>query len=238
FRYEGTLEKYIGDALLAVWGAPYRQADDTDRAVKAAIDMQRGVCRLSQQWRERGKQPIKIHIGLNTGKVAAGNIGSSKRMEFTAIGDGVNLGSRLEGATKQYGCDILISENTYEPCADQIEVRELDKIVVKGKTKPVSIYELVGLTGTPISELKAQIIEHYHKGREYYLQRKFTRAMGKGREYYLQRKFTRAMGEFGIILEEFDKNDKAADLHLKRCHHFLQNPPPEDWNGAWTLTEK
>ncbi|NEO99518.1 MAG: GAF domain-containing protein [Symploca sp. SIO2E9] len=222
FQHKGTLDKYIGDAIMAVFGSPLPQQDHAWRAVQTALDMRQRLEQFNARRLDQDKEIIKIGIGIHSDSVISGNIGSSKRMEFTAIGDGVNLGARLEGATKQYGCDILISENTYQPCAEQVEVRELDKIVVKGKTKPVSIYELVGLTGTPISEQKAQIIKHYQKGRE----------------YYLQRKFTRAMGEFGIILEEFDKNDKAADLHLNRCHHFLQNPPPDDWNGAWTLTEK
>jgi adenylate cyclase len=143
-------------------------------------------------------------------------------MEFTAIGDGVNLGSRLEGASKQYGCDIVISEFTFKPCKDLIWYRELDWIRVKGKNEPVKIYEVVGLHSESISPEKEEIIELYHKGRE----------------YYLNKKFTRAMGAFGTILEELDKNDKAATLHLKRCQQFLQEPPPEEWDGVYTMTEK
>ncbi|MGB3203838.1 MAG: adenylate/guanylate cyclase domain-containing protein, partial [Crinalium sp.] len=114
------------------------------------------------------------------------------------------------------------SESTYTPCSDRVWARELDFIKVKGKDQPVRIYELVGLRSEPILPEKEEIIELYHKGRE----------------YYLKRKFTRAMGEFGAILEDFDKNDKAALLYLKRCQHFLQEPPPDDWDGVWTLTEK
>jgi adenylate cyclase len=131
------------------------------------------------------------------------------------------LGSRLEGASKQYGCDIVISENTYKPCADKVIVRELDRIRVKGRNHPVEIYELIALQGEQISSQKQEIIEHYHKGRE----------------YYLNRQFARALGEFGIVME-IDSEDKSAKLHLERCQHWLITPPPQDWDGVWTLTEK
>jgi adenylate cyclase len=222
FKHKGTLDKYIGDAIMAVFGSPLPLTDHAWRAVQTAVEMRQRLADFNAHRLSLNKEPIKIGIGINSDSVISGNIGSSKRMEFTAIGDGVNLGSRLEGASKQYGCDIIISQYTYRPCADRIWHRELDCIRVKGKNEPVKIYELVGLRSEPISVEKEQIIEHYHKGRE----------------YYLNRKFTRAMGEFGIILEDIDKNDKAAALHLKRCQHFLQEPPPDDWDGVWTLTEK
>jgi adenylate cyclase len=222
FQHKGTLDKYIGDAIMAVFGSPLPLADHAWRAVQTAVEMRKRLAGFNGRRLADGKQIIKIGIGINSDSVISGNIGSSKRMEFTAIGDGVNLASRLEGVSKQYGCDIIISQYTFQPCADLIWHRELDCIRVKGKTEPVKIYELVELRSEPLSSEKQEIIEHYHKGRE----------------YYVNRKFTRAMGEFGIILEEFDKNDKAATLHLKRCQHFLQEPPPDEWDGVWTLTEK
>jgi adenylate cyclase len=127
----------------------------------------------------------------------------------------------LESASKQYGCDIIISEYTYKPCADQVCARELDKIRVKGKTQPVSIYELIGLASDPISEQKQHVMEHYQKGRE----------------LYLNQDFAIAIGEFAQVLR-FDPNDKPADMHLARCQHWLKTPPPENWDGAWTMTEK
>jgi adenylate cyclase len=142
-------------------------------------------------------------------------------MEFTAIGDGVNLGSRLEGASKLYGTDIVISESTYRPCADLIWARELDFIKVKGKNQPVAVYELVGLKSDTIADEKKQVIEHYHKARE----------------HYLKRKFAFAVAEFATVLE-IDCHDKAAALHMERCQHWLRNPPSDDWDGSWTLTEK
>ncbi|HAG84839.1 MAG TPA: adenylate/guanylate cyclase domain-containing protein [Cyanobacteria bacterium UBA12227] len=224
FKYKGTLDKYIGDAIMAVFGSPLPLADHAWRAVQTSVEMRYRLNDFNARRRACNKEEIKIGIGINSDTVISGNIGSTKRMEFTAIGDGVNLGSRLEGASKTYGCDIIISEYTFEPCKDLIWYRELDCIRVKGKNQPVKIYEVVELKESehPVSDDKKQTIELYHKGRD----------------YYLNRKFTRAMGEFGTILEEFDKNDKAASIHLNRCQHFLQEPPPDDWDGAWTMTEK
>jgi class 3 adenylate cyclase/PAS domain-containing protein len=220
FQHKGTLDKYIGDAIMAVFGSPLPLTDHAWRAVQTAVEMRKRLAGLNSRRLADGKEIIKIGIGINSDSVISGNIGSSKRMEFMAIGDGVNLGSRLESATKQYGCDIIISQYTFQRCAALIWHRELDWIHVKGKTEPVKIYELVELRSEQISPEKQEIIELYHKGRE----------------YYLNRKFTRAMGEFGTILEEIDKNDKAATLHLERCQYFLQEPPPDDWDGVWTLT--
>jgi adenylate cyclase len=224
FTYRGTLDKYIGDAIMAVFGSPLPINDHEWMAVQTAVEMRRRLKIFNQIRVENGHPSIKIGIGINSDVVISGNIGSSKRMEFTAIGDGVNLGSRLEGASKIYGTDIIISETTYKPCADRIWARELDCIRVKGKHRPVHIYELIGLASESISDEKKQIIELYQKGRE----------------YYLNRKFRYAMNEFATILEDIDSNDKAAQLHLKRCEHWLTHPPTdEDWNdGVGTLTEK
>ncbi|MBD1809420.1 GAF domain-containing protein [Microcoleus sp. FACHB-SPT15] len=221
FKYKGTLDKYIGDAIMAVFGSPLPLKDHAWRAVQTSLEMRYRLLDFNNRRLADNKIPIRIGIGINSDSVISGNIGSSKRMEFTAIGDGVNLGSRLESASKQYGCDIIISESTYKPCANQILVRELDKIVVKGKTQPVSIYELIGLSSDPISDQKQMVIEHYHKGRE----------------LYLNRDFAFAIGEFAQVLK-FDPNDKPADMHLARCQHWLKTPPPDSWDGAWTLTEK
>jgi adenylate cyclase len=183
--------------------------------------MRHRLTEFNAQRVSHGQVPIQIGIGINSDVVISGNIGSSKRMEFTAIGDGVNLSSRLESASKQYGTDIVISENTYRPCADRIWARELDYIKVKGKTKPVSIYELIGLRSDTISDQKQQVIEHYHKGRQ----------------HYLNRKFALAMGEFGTVLE-IDSKDKSAELHLERCQYWLKSSPDDDWDGSWTMTAK
>ena len=230
FNYKGTLDKYIGDAIMAVFGSPLPIPDHAWMAVQTAIDMRHrlkefNIKRLEklkpQNQKEIDMATIKIGIGINSDTVISGNIGSTRRMEFTAIGDGVNLGSRLEGASKQYGTDAIISETTYNLCSDRIWVRELDRIQVKGKNQPVSVYELIGLKSEPLTEIQTRIIEHYHAARE----------------HYLTRKFSKAVAEFAEVLE-LDKNNKAANIHITRCQHFLLNAPEDDWDGVWRMTEK
>lgn len=228
--HKGTLDKYIGDAIMAVFGTPLALPDHAWLAVQTAIDMR---CRLKEFNAKRVEKlkpkdqkefdlvNIKIGIGVNSDSVISGNIGCTKRMEFTSIGDGVNLGSRLEGTSKVYGTDIIISETTYKSCANRIWTRELDRIQVKGKNQPISIYEVYGLRSDPLSSSHEQIIELYHKARD----------------FYHQMKFGKAIGLFGEVLE-LDKLNKAASLHLVRCQHFLANPPSADWDGVWRFTEK
>ncbi|WP_416676586.1 GAF domain-containing protein [Egbenema bharatensis] len=222
FQYKGTLDKYIGDAIMAVYGAPLNMDTHAWMAVQTAIEMRHRLVDFNSRRIET--QKIKIGIGINSDYVISGNIGSNRRMEFTAIGDGVNLGSRLEGATKQYGTDIVISESTYEPCRDRIWARELDLIQVKGKNKPVRIYELLGFRSDPLPNEKKRVIELYDQGRE----------------FYLERKFSKAMMAFGTILEEIDQEEKSAKLYLKRCQHWLDHPPTDEtWkDGVWKLEEK
>ncbi len=222
FKYKGTLDKYIGDAIMAVFGSPLPLQDHAWRAVQTAVEMRHRLEEFNDRRISLDKEPIRIGIGINSDSVISGNIGSSKRMEFTAIGDGVNLGSRLESASKQYGCDIIISEYTLRPCKELIWYRELDCIRVKGKNEPVKIYELVELISEQISDQKQQVIELYHKGRE----------------FYLKRQFRKAWNEFATIVDELAPDDKAAKLQMERSQHFVNNPPPEDWDGVWTMTEK
>lgn len=145
FKYEGTLDKFIGDAVMAVFGSPIKHGDDPLRAVKAALEMKERLNELNKKWGREGKVPLEIGIGINTGEVIAGNIGDVRRMEYTVIGDNVNLASRIEGLTKNYGCPIIISENTYEKVRDIVKVRELGNTSVKGKTRGIEIFELLGL---------------------------------------------------------------------------------------------
>jgi adenylate cyclase len=221
FTYRGILDKYIGDAIMAVYGTPLPIEDHAWMAVQTAIEMRHRLARFNES--HSAERQIKIGIGINSDSVISGNIGSSKRIEFTAIGDGVNLGSRLESASKQYGCDIVISESTYGPCRDRIWSRELDFIRVKGKNKPVSIYELIGLQTEPLSALKQKAIDLYNKGRQ----------------YYLSRQFEKARATFQAVLD-VDQEDKAAIMHLKRCDYWLDHSfSDEAWDdGVWTLTEK
>ncbi|HTL90518.1 MAG TPA: adenylate/guanylate cyclase domain-containing protein, partial [Leptolyngbya sp.] len=221
FMHKGILDKYIGDAIMAVFGSPLPLNDHEWMAAQTALEMRKRLAAFNQMRRSRNEQTIAIGIGINSDTVISGNIGCSKRMEFTAIGDGVNLGSRLEGATKLYGTDIVMSETTYRPCADRVWARELDFIKVKGKNKSVAVYELVGLRSDKISDQKKRVIDHYHAARK----------------HYLNRKFALAVAEFATVLE-IDHTDKAASLHMERCQHWLRTPPSEQWDGSWSLTEK
>jgi adenylate cyclase len=230
FAYKGTLDKYIGDAIMAVFGSPLPIPDHAWMAVQTAIDMRHRLHEFNikrieklkpQNQKELDMATIKIGMGINSDRVISGNIGSTRRVEFTAIGDGVNLGSRLESASKQYGTDAIISETTYKLCGDRIWVRELDRIQVKGKNQPVSVYELVGLKSDPLNEIQTKVIEHYHAGRK----------------HYLSRKFSKAVAEFAEVLE-VDHLNKAANIHITRCQHFLLNPPEDAWDGVWRMTEK
>ena len=146
YKYDGTLlDKYVGDALMAFWGAPVPQEDHAYRACKACLEMMSVLHRMNKNWESLGKLPLNIGIGLNSGDMVVGNMGSVSRMNYTLMGDNVNLGSRLEGTNKEYGTNIIISEYTYELVKDKVIVRELDLVKVKGKHLPVKIYELCGL---------------------------------------------------------------------------------------------
>ena len=145
FKYNGTLDKYVGDEIMAFWGAPIELENHALDACKAALQMGIDLEILNRNWTAQGRPILKIGIGLNSGEMVVGNMGSSSRMDYTLMGDNVNLGARLEGTNKVYGTLIIISEFTYELVKDHVIVRELDLIKVKGKTKPVKIYELVDI---------------------------------------------------------------------------------------------
>jgi len=144
---DGVVDKYIGDAIMAVFGAPVPKKDDAIHAVRAAVRMRQALAVLNERLKERGIAPLRTGIGIHTGEVVAGNIGSEKRMEYTVIGDAVNLASRLESSTKDLGVNILISEDTYELVKDEVQAKPVREITVKGRLKPVMTYEVFGLAG-------------------------------------------------------------------------------------------
>jgi adenylate cyclase len=222
FNHEGTLDKFIGDALMAVFGAPLPLTENHAwMAIKSALDM-RSRLKVFNQSRLLTNQPlISIGIGISSGEVVSGNIGSHKRMDYTVIGDGVNLSARLESATKEYGCDIILSEYTYNLCRDHIRTRELDKIRVKGKNQAVSIYELIGETNTPLNDKKKQFLDLYAAGRDAYLNRDFQKAIA-----------------FFIDARNLHPTDQAVIAHLERSKNFLNEPPPDYWDGVYTMTTK
>jgi adenylate cyclase len=222
FNHEGTLDKFIGDALMAVFGAPLPLTENHAwRAVQSALDMRQRLEEFNQRRIIQAQPQIHIGIGISSGEVVSGNIGSRKRMDYTVIGDSVNLSSRLEAVTKEYGCDIILSEFTYQMCSDRIWVRQLDKIRVKGKHQAVNIYELIGDRNTPLDANTQEFLYHYHTGRAAYLSRNFSLAIAcfKAAKY-------------------IQPKDQGVDIHLERARNYLQNPPPESWDGIWTMLTK
>lgn len=238
FKYGGTLDKYIGDALMAVFGSPAPLKDHPWCAMQAAVEMRQRLKAFNEERVANNQMPISIGIGIHSDEVVSGNIGSSKRMELTSIGDGVNLASRLEGTSKQYGTDLVISEDTYRPYKDRLWVRELDLITVKGKSTPVRIYELVGIRKGPIrqrlTKKQQDIIGHYHQGREYYLRPSIDKKLNADT---IKECFELAEKEFKTVLK-IDPENKAAKLHIGRCQLFQQDLPDSGWDGVWKLTEK
>jgi adenylate cyclase len=148
FKYEGTLDKYVGDEIMAFWNAPVEQENHAELACRTALEMMEVLHALNEQWPEQKK--LNIGIGLNTGVMTVGNMGSKNRMDYTLMGDNVNLGARLEGTNKIYGTNIIISEFTYEQVKERFVCRELDNIRVKGKQQPVKIYEVMDYLGEPV----------------------------------------------------------------------------------------
>ncbi len=221
FNYEGTLDKFIGDALMAVFGAPLPLENHAWMSVQAALDMRHRLAEFNLKRALKAQPRIRIGIGISSGEVVSGNIGSQKKMEYTVIGDGVNLSSRLEGATKEYGCDIILSEFTYNLCRDRIWVRELDKIIVKGKTQSVSIYELINHVQEPLDGETHKFLALYSAGRSAYSNRDFRKAFA-----------------FFDQAQQLRPTDKAVEVHLGRIEGYLLNPPPEGWDGVYTMTVK
>jgi adenylate cyclase len=222
FNYEGTLDKFIGDALMAVFGAPLPLTENHAwRAVQSALDMRSRLEEFNQRRIIEAQPQIHIGIGISSGDVVSGNIGSRKRMDYTVIGDSVNLSSRLEAVTKEYGCDILLSEFTYQLCSDRIWARQLDKIRVKGKHQAVNIYELIGDRNTPLDAKIQEFLFYYHTGRSAYLSRNFSQAIACFK-----------------AAKCIQPQDQAVILHLERAHSYQQAQPPDSWDGVWTTVTK
>ena len=216
----GFLDKYIGDAIVAAFGTPLEQPDHAVKACLATIDNQKRLRELNVKFKEEGRLQIKARIGLNSGRVLVGNVGSMNRLSYTVIGDEVNLGARLEAANKYYGTYIMISERTYELAKDHIEARELDMIRVVGKEKPVKVYELIERKGQ-IEESKREVIKLYEDGLKMYREKEWQKAID-------------------LFQEALDKDphDGPSLTYVERCKGYIQDPPPENWDGVYVLTAK
>ncbi len=216
----GTLDKYIGDAVMAFWGAPLPCEGHALVACKAALANQKRLAALRETFAAEGYPPVRNRIGLNSGPASIGNMGSAARLSYTAIGDNVNLASRLEGANKAYGTYILISESTRLGAGDAIEVRELDFVKVKGKNQPIRVYELLGLKG----ETDKALIEK-------------ARLFETGLPLFRSRKFAEAVTVFKTVAAKHGE-DHACENYIERCEHYMREAPPADWDGSHALTEK
>jgi len=219
FKYEGLLDKYIGDAIMAVFGAPLDQPDHARRACLTAVEMMTELKRLQIKWAAEGWPEINIGIGINTGDMVVGNMGSEMRFDYTVMGDSVNLSSRLEGTNKEYGTNIIVSEFTREVVKDEFFFRELDAVRVKGKKLPVRIFELLGE-----QKDRAQWQE-------------FAEIFQKGLESYRSGNWDMAIAEFKQVLQA-KPGDYPAKLYIERCKSLKENPPEGEWDGVFTMTKK
>ncbi|MBN2000197.1 adenylate/guanylate cyclase domain-containing protein, partial [candidate division KSB1 bacterium] len=220
-KYEGYLDKYEGDAIMAIFGIPIEQHDHPSRAVLAALEMQDALVELRKKWRNEGKPELYARMGINTGPMIAGNIGGIRRFDYTVIGDAVNLASRLEGVNKTYGTGIIISEYTRIKLDDSIVVRELDKIRVKGKNEPVAVFQVLSKNRSHLLNAQLLILEDFEKG---------LLAYRKGQ-------WDLALSIFQRVLA-VNPNDGPARTFLKRCLYFQKNPVPQNWDGVFDMKTK
>jgi adenylate cyclase len=226
FDTQGTLDKYIGDAVMALWGAPIEEPEHAANACSASLTMMKTVHAMQKQWEAEGKPRLDIGIGLNTGPASVGNMGSALHHAYTALGDTVNLSSRLEGLNKEYGTHILVNESTYAAVKDAgFLFRELDIIRVKGKLQPVTIYELLG---------KLADLQQDPKFTE--LQQRL-REFAAARELYRRRDWGQAQHALQNILDR-TPDDGPSRMYWKRCQEYLFDEPPVGWDGVFTMTHK
>jgi adenylate cyclase len=217
----GMLDKYIGDALMAIFGAPVEEVGDADKALTVATEMIRALEQLNVKRAGEGLGPIDIGVGVATGEVLAGSVGSIKRMEYTVIGDTVNLAARLESANKHYGTRVLISGQTVDALTTPAVLRRLDLLQVKGKSRPTAVYESLGHHTNHTFPHMARVVALYEQG--------FDR--------YQARDWAGAIGLFSEALE-LAPQDKPSRVFLDRCRYSARHPPPEEWNGVWIMEEK
>ncbi|MFH1081746.1 MAG: GAF domain-containing protein [Pseudomonadota bacterium] len=220
-REGGMLDKFIGDAIMAAFGVPVAHDDDEDRAVRAAVAMIRALNVWNVKRLGDGKKPVKMGIGINTDTIVSGNIGSPRRMDYTLIGDGVNLASRLESLCKQYHASILISENTYRKLRGTYRIREVDRVVVKGKTETVAVYEVLDYHDERTFPHVMEVVNHFRNGLEQYRNRAWDRAIGA---------FAEAL--------RLHEDEKVCRMYIERCEVLRESPPGDDWDGAWIMKSK
>ncbi len=217
YKHNGVIDKYIGDAIMAIFGAPKAHDDDVQNSVMAALEMIDMLEIFNKEQKEQGLCEFNIGIGLNYGIVTVGNIGSSRKMDYTVIGDSVNLASRLEGLTKDYHVPIVISESIFEKTRKFFYVREIDRVRVKGKNKPVKIFQ-------PARKLPIEI-------------KKGWTIFNNAVKQYQAMNFPESK-ELFIIAKKYLPNDLLCEKYIEQIEHYKKNPPPENWDGVTTMTHK
>jgi adenylate cyclase len=221
-RSGGVLDKYIGDAIMAFWGAPVPLPNNADIAAQVALDMLAALERVQEDFKRKRLPIIEIGIGINTGPMSVGNMGSDERFTYTVMGDAVNLGSRLEGLTKDYGIQIMISEYTYRMLSSgRFFTRDIDDIRVKGKHEPVHVFELM----RPDSMRSTQELSS------------FIQSFNAGRKAYKAKDWQSALQHFEKC-RSMSAKDLPSGIYIERCSNFLASPPAADWDGIYTFTHK
>jgi len=218
-KHEGTLDKYIGDAIMTIFGAPEHQEDHAVRACESAIQMFEKLYDVRDSWTDEGLPEVQIGVGINTGEMVVGNMGSQRRFDYTVMGDNVNLASRLEGLSKLYGVKILVSEFTVEKVSGGFVFRELDYVRVKGREQPIKIFELNGK-------------DYFTQGRYAYLD-----PFHQGLEVYRDQDWETAIKLFENVLS-LKAGDKPSLVFIERCKAYKAAPPPRDWDAVYTAVQK
>jgi adenylate cyclase len=218
FDHQGTVDKYIGDAIMAIFGAPLYFEDHAIKGVEAALGMREELENVRKEWQNTLPETFDLKLGLNTGPMVVGNMGSDVRFDYTVLGDNVNLAARLEALTRQYGVSLLISESTREPLGDDFLVMEIDLVRVKGKTKPVRVFDVLARCGTE---------------RDTEQQRQLADRFAEALEYYRAQNWDAAQKGFAVL-----GDDPASVVFSERCNLMKEEPPGEDWDGVWTMKTK
>jgi len=221
FTRGGMLDKYIGDGLMAIFGAPIVGSADADNALSVANDMIRALSVFNTRRAQRGSEPIEIGIGLATGEVLAGSVGASKRMEYTAIGNNVNLAARLESANKYYGTAVLLAATTVDGLKSPAVLRRLDLIQAKGISQPTWVYESLGHHTAATFPKLASVIKAYEAGVDCYQRRDWKGGLGH---------FAKAL--------ELAPRDRPSRIFFDRCRYYQTSTPGEAWDGVWIMQEK
>lgn len=220
FKHDGVLDKYIGDAIMAFWNAPMEQPDHARRACHTALEMIEKLGELQADWKRRGMPLLELGIGINSGPMVVGNMGSLERLSYTVLGDTVNVASRLEGLSKEYGAQVVISEATRAAAGPAFEYRYLDVVAVKGRSQPLAVYEVVGCAGQ-LSPGVVMLLECYQRGIELYRARRWRQAAELFREIHASA-----------------PNDGPVAFYLRRSSERCAHPPPAEWNGVHVAESK